>query len=66
MKAQETVCPVRDRWDTRVYTEERPVALKQKKKTQRGGGGEEKRKELAEEGKKEGAMLGRNVEGNTD
>lgn len=65
MKAQETVCPVRDRWDTRVYTEERPVALKQKKKTQRRGG-EEKRKELAEEGKKEGAMLGRNVEGNTD
>lgn len=65
MKAQETVCPVRDRWDTRVYTEERPVALKQKKRTQRGGG-EEKRKELAEEGKKEGAMLGRNVEGNTD
>lgn len=65
MKAQETVCPVRDRWDTRVYTEERPVALKQKKKDAKGRG-EEKRKEVAEEGKKEGAMLGRNVEGNTD
>lgn len=41
--------------------------VKAKKKDAKGrGGGEEKRKELAEEGKKEGAMLGRNVEGNTD
>lgn len=40
--------------------------VKAKKRRKGAGGGEEKRKELAEEGKKEGAMLGRSVEGNTD
>lgn len=64
MKAQETVCPVRDRWDTRVYTEERPVALKQKKR-RKGGGGERNEKNSRKKEKKE-AMLGRSVEGNTD
>lgn len=48
MKVQETLlCPVGDRWDTRVYTEERLVAAKGG-----GGGGEKKEKDVKR--KKEG------------
>lgn len=62
MKVQETLlCPVGDRWDTRVYTEERLVASKGEgkkrekdffKKKEERRGRKEKRKKLAEEGKK--------------
>lgn len=54
MKVQETaVCPVGDRWDTRVYTEERPVAAREKReKREKRKRGKEKRGRKGEGKKK--------------
>lgn len=50
MKVQETLlCPVGDRWDTRVYTEERLVAAKGEKK---------RRKTFKKKRKKKGGVKG--------
>ena len=82
MKVQETLlCPVGDRWDTRVYTEERLVAANGekrketfKKKTEGGvkgtkretkGAGRRRKKKEAKKKREKGATLGRRFEGYT-